>query len=120
MIISIIKAALKIGLNPYLLIGLCSTESDFNPRFGDNGKSKGICQVKRIAAVQVGLSYLDLNNHYNNALVAGKYLQWQYKRYGSEYCMISAYNAGYCTEKNRRYYNKVKQRMKKWKRILKD
>lgn len=120
MVLSIIKAALAVGISPYLLLGVCDVESNLRNISGDKGKSIGICQVQKRTAKHMDVDPEKLWNPDINALAAAKYLKYNMKRYpNNDYCVLSAYNAGYCTDKNNKYIIKVNKRIIKWERKLK-
>lgn len=119
MVLSIIKAALTVGISPYLLLGICDVESNMRNISGDKGASIGICQVQHRTATHMGIDSNDLWNPDTNALAAARYIKYNIKRFhNNKYCVVSAYNAGYCTDKNNKYVDKVNKRKMKWKKKL--
>ena len=65
--------------------------------------SYGVCQLKQTTAEQMGYKGRpkDLMNPKINAYWAAKYLRYQLKRYGGDFCKASAaYNSGTYMESN--------------------
>lgn len=109
-----------LDLPPTLLSAICWVESHHNSlavNADDGGSaSHGICQVKLETAALLGFKGTEkqLSVPKTNILYAGKYLQWQLKRYHSNIPVaVAAYNAGsYHVNKegqimNRKYVAKV-------------
>lgn len=102
------------GLPHTLLSDVCFVESSHRPkvsRMDSNGhKSVGLCQMQLPTARFLGFrgSESDLLNPRTNAFYAGKYLAYQYRRYGSWVKAIKAYNAGSSkTDLPNDYFRKV-------------
>lgn len=115
----LLTIGIKAKLPILLLLSICTIETGLNPNsINLNDKptgSYGICQVKPETA-EFMLSRKVLNSElmqpYFNAEVAAKYLKYQYDRYDGDLdAVISAYNAGTFTSKNRKYVLKVKKVM---------
>ncbi len=121
-------AALKANIPLALLLGICSTESDFRSgvvNLYDGGSpSTGVCQLKTSTARMLGYNgtpeTLRLDDEVN-AIYAALYIKKQLKRYDGRICdAISSYNMGKVKRfpaghyKNRSYVKKVLRRMKKY------
>lgn len=107
-----IAASAAHGLPQGLLSDLCFVESSHRPsvsRMDSNGhKSLGICQMQYPTALFLGFKgrEADLLNPRINAFYAGKYLAYQYKRYGNWLQAVKAYNAGSSYTKIHNTYSK--------------
>jgi soluble lytic murein transglycosylase-like protein len=111
---------LSVSIITSLLIAICTVESSgktnaINIQDGDSA-SLGYCQVKYSTAKWLGykgaISELWLNKE-TNKKYARKFIEYQYKRYGGDiYKVISSYNAGTATSKNKKYVNKVLKELK--------
>lgn len=91
-------SALKNELDPNLLTALCYKESKFKYLYNaeDGGSpSFGPCQIKHIAARQVGFTrpYMTTQETID---IAAKYLKYNLKRCGSLKKALAAYNTGRC------------------------
>ena len=116
---AILAAALSHNIPPNLLRSVCYVESKHNPKAlnkHDGGSpSYGLCQIKFATAKHFGFrgSPSALFNPYTNARYAARYLDYQYRRYGSWYRAIAAYNKGHANKvvTNQRYVNLVVSEM---------
>ena len=121
----ILLAAQLAKVNGTLLLAICSTETNLtNVTVYHDGKSPsyGICQVKYETAQMVGFKgkAQDLINPKTNAKMAAKYLRFQEKRYGDDWCkLVASFNAGTYNEskkypgkpRNLKYVRKVQKRL---------
>lgn len=107
----IFAIALKNNIDPHLLASICFQESRYvNATIKDgHTKSYGVCQVKRIAAKQVKMNHVDLNDVNKSVDVAAKYLKYNLKRCSNLRESIAAYNVGKCVKNPQRngYVDKV-------------
>lgn len=117
----IISQALNLPIG--LLDSMCYVESTHKANIisykdGNNEDSLGICQIKLSAAKHIGFkgTRKQLLRPENNILWAGKYLQYQHKRYRQWNKAVIAYNQGHClkTQQTSQYWRKVK---KVWKNV---
>lgn len=98
-----IAASIANGIPVGLLDSMCHVESGHNVRAyqkHDGGSpSHGICQIKLVAAKQVGFkgSASELMNPRTNINYAAKYLKYQYSRYQNWARAVTAYNQGTST-----------------------
>ena len=94
----IVAAAVTHGVDPNLLKAICIKESGLkNVSVMDKGSiSYGPCQVKRIAAKQVGMGTADLENVEKSVAVAALYLKHKINTCTNTMKAIGAYNAGKC------------------------
>jgi len=109
---------MKLQLPVGLLSSICFIETNHNPHamhYNDgSSNSVGICQIKLIAARQVGYkgTELDLLDPNTNILYAGKYLKYQLRRYnGNVTKAVVAYNKGHAGGTQTAYQLKV---FKQW------
>lgn len=115
MILVMISAVeLSNGIPPGILYSVCKVESDLNPTAmhhfdGDGTHSIGLCQikVKTAALFKKDITEKDLLNPTVNAKMAGKYLKYNYDRYGSWSKAVIAYNKGHATTFYNDYLNKT-------------
>lgn len=114
----ITDAAKLAGVNPQLLLAVCSVESNFRavkPHMDGTTESHGVCQVKletaqhmdtvfklRIKATQERLQVPFINAYY-----AGMYLKYQLKRYENWQSAVDSYNKGHMVSQNSAYVQKV-------------
>lgn len=104
-----------LGIPDGLLSSMCYVESNHRiyiiSRNDGGSDSYGICQVKKAAFRQVGLDQgdkeADMLNPDKNIEAAGRYLVWQYRRYGSWNKAIVAYNQGHYRGSLTPYHRKV-------------
>lgn len=103
-----VPGALKAKVPGALLVAICAHESmnfhlSYNP--DDKGTpSYGICQVKEDTAKMFGFDGdpKTLNNPKESAKYAARYLRFQVRRYGDDWCKLTAaYNAGTYKENKR-------------------
>lgn len=123
----ILSAAKAVGVPGYLLLAICTVESNLTNAivWHDGGSpSYGICQIKHETAKMMGYKGKaeGLMNPTVNARLAAKYLKFQLKRYSNDYCMaVAAYNAGSFNEskkvpgypRNLKYLRKVQKELEK-------
>jgi hypothetical protein len=76
--------------------------------------SRGVCQLKRAVAQNLGFqgSPEDLMRPDTNVYYAGALLSYQIKRCGSVEAGVEAYNTGSCRKRSPAYLNKVNNVMK--------
>lgn len=93
------------GVDPKLLTAICTKESNLKAvNVMDNGSySYGPCQVKKIAAKQVGLTNVDLTQPEQSIDVAAKYLKYKLNKCRDTIKAIGAYNSGKCYKYNEQY-----------------
>lgn len=109
---------------PYgLLPAICHTESKFIEKaVNEQDPSYGVCQVMLPTAKLVlkrNVSKEELLHGVFNISVAALYVRRNIKRYPYNLkCVISAYNAGSCTFKNKRYVEKVLKKLKQYNPML--
>lgn len=91
----------NLGIPSGLLESMCYVESNHRPnvikyRDGNHEDSLGICQVKLSTAQHMGFkgTRKELLDPRNNIEWAGKYLHYQYKKYGTWSRAVIAYNKG--------------------------
>lgn len=100
------------NVNPYLMLAVCSAESDFRNvinKYDGGSPSYGVCQIKYGTAKMMGYkgSAGGLMDPVDNAYYASRYVAYQYRRYNKDLaCAISAYNAGRCIKSNQKTYVK--------------
>ena len=128
MIEIIIHAAQYYGINPALLLAICTVESDLrnvvNVRDGSHRSSYGICQIQLRTARShyMGATASDLLKPEINAQIAAKIMRDNLNRYDYNLdCAIAAYNAGSCRKVddkpfNYKYVKKVKKKYAKFKK----
>lgn len=95
----ILVSAITNGVDPAMLKAICTKESNLkNVHVEDQGSiSYGPCQVKRIAAKQVGLDNVNLQLPEVSIDVAAKYFKYMKNKCGgSDIKAIAAYNTGKC------------------------
>ena len=94
----IANTAVTVKVPVALLLGICTAESELNPKaFNEDDPSYGLCQVMLPTAQQMGFkgTVIELFNPQTNVYYAAKYLKWQLKRYRGDWIsVIAAYNAG--------------------------
>ena len=110
------------GIDPVLLYAISRVESNHNPkavnhddgnshdkRHGVVKKSYGLFQIQVDTAKQYGFSSYHklLLDPKVNTLFACLHLNHLYKRYRNTEKVLSAYNAGHYTSKNKSYVDKV-------------
>jgi len=129
MIEIIVQAATYYGLNPALLLAVCTVESHLQPHVvnvHDGGSpSYGLCQIKlRTARHYYGkMNASELLNASINAHIAAKILRDNLYRYDYDMdCAIAAYNRGSCKKvdgkiSNQGYVKKVKRKYAKFKKL---
>jgi len=128
MIDIIVQAATYYGLNPALLLAICTVESDLrnvvNVKDGSHRSSYGICQIqlRTAKAHYLGVKASDLLNPEINAQIAAKIVRDNLNKYDYDLdCAIAAYNAGSCRKIdgkpfNYKYVKKVKKKYAKFKK----
>lgn len=110
---TIISAAKTIGVNAYLLVSLCTVETNLrnvnNFLDGHGRGSFGVCQVSLDKAREFFFfaDRLSLQQPSFNAKVAALYLKSLGKQYKTNEELVSAYNAGQAVDYNRAYVEKV-------------
>jgi len=94
----LISAAFEVGVDPDMLIAICTVESSLRPYVtGDDKTSHGLCQLKSATArdfhprVTVRMLYQPRLN----ALIAAKYLKWCKKHFNKWSLTLTCYNTGY-------------------------
>ena len=94
----IVAAAVTHGVDPNLLKAVCFKESKWRDIHVQDGKtmSYGACQVKKIAAKQVGMEKANLNNPETSIAVAAMYLKHKINECSTNMKAIGAYNTGKC------------------------
>lgn len=127
-IMDIINAARSIGLDAHLLIALCSVESDLRNVNNWNDRvapALGVCQLHLDTAREINptVDILALQNTDINAIIGGKYLKYQIKRYNSIWGGVAAYNMGSVRMTgiqyvNQDYVDKVKIKYKFYKKHI--
>lgn len=101
----IFKIAISENVDPSLLQALCYQETRFHNVVTKNdgdSDSYGVCQIKSVAAQQVGLPQINLNIAENNIRVAALYLKYNIERCGGEVAGLAAYNTGRCIQNPKR------------------
>lgn len=116
------NAAAEFGIDPALMYAICQVESQCKPSAinhndgtkkqkeqGIVSKSHGMFQLKLSTAKGLGFkgTAKQLQIPATNIWYAAKYLNHLYRRYNNTLHVISAYNAGSYTTKNKTYVNKV-------------
>ena len=105
--------SLQYGIPEGLLSAMCYTESNHRNVVrhfdGGTGHSRGVCQVKKIVARQVGMDKANLMNPRENIEIAAKYLVYQKNRYGTWHQGIVSYNRGKSSGRTKTniYFRKV-------------
>lgn len=117
----ILAIAKSIGVNAYLLVSICTVESNLNNvnNFKDkNGGSFGTCQLNLKTARQIApnIDILALQQPMVNAHIAALYLKRLEKKYKTNRRIASAYNAGRPVTYNPTYVNKVMRIYEKYKK----
>lgn len=94
----IMAIALSQGVDPTLLMAVCYNESRLQNVHIQDGHSMsfGVCQVKNVAASQVGLKGIDLTEPTNSILVAAKYVKYTITKCNSISKGLGMYNSGKC------------------------
>lgn len=95
----VLSVAIATGVNSNLLLAVCQKESGLTNviNHSDNGsKSYGPCQVKSIAARQLGLGHIDITKAHNSVLVAAMYLKYSIDKCGNVESGLAHYNTGKC------------------------
>lgn len=118
----IYNAATEFNLDPSLMYAICHVESHCKPsainhndgtskqkELGIISKSHGMFQIKLSTAKGLGFkgNAQQLQSPSVNVWYAAKYLNHLYKRYNDTLKVISAYNAGTYTTKNKTYVSRV-------------
>lgn len=98
----IANTELNLGLPPGLLQSICRVESGLNPHavVEQDGRGKrgsyGLCQIQHRTAnhIRTGVSVKELLEPTVNIRLAGEYLTYNYRNYGSWVGAAIAYNRG--------------------------
>lgn len=106
-------------------LAICQVESEYRnvAKWDHKSYSYGICQIKMGTAKWITKDntideHMLLSPDYN-FYIASRYYSYNLRRYGgSADRAISAYNRGSYSESNRKYVQKVKQKIKKYKEIV--
>ncbi len=110
MINSFFLISKTIGINAYLILSICSVETNLKSvnNFTDkNEASMGICQIQLTTARSL-ISHIDmlaLQQNSVNINIAALYIKKLHKKYGNYSDTIAAYNAGRVKKINGRYVN---------------
>jgi hypothetical protein len=94
----VVAAAVTHGVDPNLLKAICIKETGMkNINVMDKGSiSYGPCQVKRVAAKQVGMGNVDLEDVEKSVAVAALYLKHKVSQCNNTMKAVGAYNSGKC------------------------
>lgn len=118
--ITIFKAAKAAKVYGWLLLAVCTVESNLNPALihhNDGGSSSyGLCQIKKYTAKTLGFTgnYKELLNPYTNAYYSGLYLKQQLDKYQNVCHGVAAYNSGIYNESK---YPKIPRNIKYVRRV---
>lgn len=114
----ILGVAMKVGVNPILLLSICNVETGLRnvTNYHDHfGPSYGVCQIKLPTAkmVMLDVTAKKLQNPRTNVTAAALLLKRLVNKYHNEWKAVAAYNAGslrYNKGKliNNKYVEKVK------------
>lgn len=116
----IMQAAIKQGVDPYIMAAICYKESKFKYFYNlnDGGSpSHGPCQIKAIAAKQVGIDKQYLTTD-EAILVAVLYYKYKFEKCKDMRAAVAAYNTGTCKYKQKKggytdsvmgYYNALRR-----------
>ena len=102
-------ASLNHGIDPQLMLSICYHETGFKDSYkpqDGTSPSYGVCQVKELTAVQVGLPRSSVKTPEGSVEVAVKYMKYNLKRCKNTKDAIGAYNTGHCG-KGSKYSNAV-------------
>lgn len=105
----IVAAAVTHGVDPNLLKAVCYKETRWrNVVVHDNkSKSYGACQVKQIAAKEVGLPSANLNEPETSIQIGAMYLKRKLNECPNTLKAIGAYNTGKCIIPKGKYVDDV-------------
>jgi len=87
----IIQAAQRIGVDPYVALGIAKIESNFNPTIKSPGGAIGLYQLTPNTGRILGVNPYDIHENIEGGL---KYYKKLYVKYGSIDLALAAYNAG--------------------------
>lgn len=87
----IIQAAQRIGVDPYVALGIAKIESNFNPTIKSPGGAIGLYQLTPRTAKVLGVNPYDIHENIEGGL---QYYKKLYAKYGSVDLALAAYNAG--------------------------
>lgn len=87
----IVSTAKRLGVDPYIALGIAKIESNFNTSVKSSGGAIGLYQLTPNTAKILGVNPYIVKENIEGGL---KYYQMFYKRYGSVDLALAAYNAG--------------------------
>ena len=87
----IVQTAKKLGVDPYIALGIAKIESNFNPSSKSPGGAIGLFQLTPSTAKKLGVNPYIISENIEGGLT---YYKMMYKKYGSVDLALAAYNAG--------------------------
>ncbi len=87
----IVQTALKMGVDPYIVLSIAKLESNFEHRKQNSSGAVGVFQLMPTTARKLGVNPYSQSDNIKGGVM---YYQMMYKKFGSTDLALAAYNAG--------------------------